>query len=167
MKKIFRWMAALFVAVQMMGIYSSCSDSDCSMMGRSMIYCNFYTINPDTRNVQRDTLGWLTVTALGSDSVIVNNEKNVSSVMLPLRYTSDTTALVFHYDEENPRLCDTMIIVQTNIPYFESLECGYSMRQAMNSVTHTKHQMDSVYMRNKEANLNGTENLKIFHPFID
>ena len=167
MKKLFRLLAVLFMAVQAIGLYTSCSDNNCSMMGRSMINCNFYTVNPDTRKVERDTIDWLTITALGSDSVIVNQEKKVTMVMLPLRYTSDTTALVFHYDAENPKVCDTMVIVQTNTPFFESLECGYTMRQAMNSVTYTKHVMDSVYMRNKEANTNGTENLKIFHPFTD
>lgn len=167
MKKKLELVLFFSAAILMSGFYSSCSDSDCSMMGRSMIYCNFYRINPDSKQVLRDTLSYLTVTALGSDSIVVNKEKNVSSVMLPLRYTSDTTSVVLHYSEENPMLRDTIRIVHNNTPFFESLECGYTMRQIVNNVSYTRQDVDSIYLQNKEANTNGTENLKIFYRYTD
>lgn len=149
-------------------LYTACSDdSDCSMAGRSMIYCNLYTIIPDNRQVIRDTLETLTVTAIGSDSVIINNQTQVSELMLPLRYTSDSTQLIFHYTHENNEIRDTLCIIQTNTPFFESLECGYTMRQEIRSLTYTRHQIDSIYIYNKEANTNGTENLKIFYRYTD
>lgn len=57
-------------------IFSACSEeSDCSMTGRPMVYANMYTINPETKAVLNDTLDSLTVTAFGTDSIIINNQK--------------------------------------------------------------------------------------------
>lgn len=167
LKKTYSFFAPVVLLV-FLPLYTACSDdSDCSMAGRSMVYCNLYTIIPDDKQVIRDTLENLTVTAIGSDSVIINNQTQVSELMLPLRYTSDSTQLVFHYTNGNDEVRDTLCIIQTNTPFFESLECGYTMRQEIRSLTYTKHQIDSIYIYNKEANTNGTENLKIFYRYTD
>lgn len=57
-------------------ILSACSEeSDCSMTGRPMVYAKMYTINPETKAVLNDTLDSLSVTAFGTDSIIINNQK--------------------------------------------------------------------------------------------
>ena len=157
-------------------IYTSCSEeNDCSMTGRPMMNCSFYTIVPDTRTVRRDTLDSLTITAYGTDSVILNNEKDVYSLLLPLRYTNDTTIFVFHYNPAGqPNHVDTLYVIQENTPYFQSMECGYMMEQDILSV-HTGRpgsnsqpdRIDSLNLRNQEANANGIENLQIFYRYRD
>ena len=37
------------------------------------------------------------------------------------------------------------------------------MKQSIKSVSYTGHQLDSIYIANKEANIYGTENLKLFY----
>ena len=78
-----------------------------------------YTINPDNPTIAlKDTLDSLTITALGTDSIILNNEKNVHTLMLPLRYTSDTTVFIFRYDpKRREKDVDTLYIVQQHTPY--------------------------------------------------
>ncbi len=115
------------------------------------------------------------------DSIILNNEKNVHTLMLPLRYTSDTTVFIFRYDpKRREKDFDTLYIVQQNTPYFQSMECGYMMKQNIISAKFGKpgrpgnpppygngqpDQIDSLHIKNKEANTNEIENLQIFYNY--
>lgn len=77
MKKLIKLVLFLMVAYPLTGaILSACSEeSDCSMTGRPMVYAKMYTINPETKAVLNDTLDSLSVTAFGTDSIIINNQK--------------------------------------------------------------------------------------------
>lgn len=95
MKNLIRIFLILVIVGAGISIGSSCSDeNDCSLAGRPMMYCTLYTLDEITDDRVKDTLDSLTITALGTDSIILNNEKNVHTLMLPLRYTSDTTVFV-------------------------------------------------------------------------
>lgn len=175
MKNLVRIFLLLIIVGTAVSIHSSCSDeNDCSLAGRPMMYCTFKTINPDDKTiVLNDTLDSLTIRAFGTDSIILNNEKNVHKIMLPLRYTSDSTVFIFQYDPvRKPNDVDTLYIVQQNTPYFQSMECGYMMKQNILSVefgnrTGSSEKIDSIYFRNKEANTNEIENLQIFFKYRD
>ena len=114
MKNLVRIFFLLIIVGAAIGIHSSCSDeNDCSMAGRPMMYCTFKTNDPDNDNaVLNDTLDSLTVRAMGTDSIILNNEKDVHTVMLPLRYTSDSTVFIFQYnpDRKSTRLNSSHIL---------------------------------------------------------
>lgn len=175
MKNLVRIFLLLIIVGAAVSIHSSCSDeNDCSLAGRPMMYCTFMTINPDDKTKSlNDTLDSLTIRALGTDSIILNNEKKVHKIMLPLRYTSDSTVFIFQYDPVgNPNDVDTLYIVQQNTPYFQSMECGYMMKQNIISTEvkngeDSSEKIDSIYFRNKEANSNEIENLQIFFKYRD
>lgn len=124
MKNLVRIFFLLIIVGAAIGIHSSCSDeNDCSMAGRPMMYCTFKTNDPDNDNaVLNDTLDSLTVRAMGTDSIILNNEKDVHTVMLPLRYTSDSTVFIFQY---NPVLNPEDVVYRTRE---HSLFSVYGMR---------------------------------------
>ena len=144
-----------------LSVVISCSEeADCSMATRAMMQCYFYTLDPETEVVSNDTLDSLTVTAFGTDSIIINNQKKVHDLSLPLRYTADSTVLVFRYSTP---LTDTLIVYQTNTPYFLSMDCGYQMKQSIKDVNYSRHSLDSIRIVNKEAGIYGTENLKLFY----
>ena len=167
MRKFTHLFSFLFILGLTLNLLTSCDDgNDCSIAGRQMVNGWVYTINPETNAVERDTILSLTVTALGTDSIIINRETNVQIVSLPLTYIADSTVLVFHYDYANdPSNSDTICIRQNNVPYFQSMECGYSMEQTILGVSYTRHQLDSIYRQNNYANTNGTENLKLFYRY--
>lgn len=175
MKILIRLFLILLIACLGIGVSTSCSeDNECSLAGRPLMYCTLYSINPETNLVVKDTLDSLTVTALGTDSILLNNEKKVHTLQLPLRYTSDSTALVLHYDyKRRPTYADTLYVVQKNTPYFQSMECGYSMKQLIQKVTYGngvikgKIRIDSLHILNNKANTNGTQNLEIFYQYRD
>ncbi|MDR1003953.1 MAG: calcium-binding protein P [Prevotellaceae bacterium] len=122
----------------------------------------FYTLN-EAGEVQKDTLDWLTVTVFGSDTVLINRETKVKSMSLPLRYTADSTAWVLHYDAENDDLRDTIVIFQTNTPYFLSMTCGYQMKQLITATSYTRHRLDSIAIPKSAPDIYGTENLQLFY----
>ena len=144
-----------------LSVVISCSEeADCSMATRAMMQCYFYTLDPETEVVSNHTLDSLTVTAFGTDSIIINNQKKVHDLSLPLRYTADSTVLVFRYSKT---LTDTLVVYQTNTPYFLSMDCGYQMKQSIKDVNYSRHSLDSIRIVNKEAGIYGTENLKLFY----
>ncbi len=161
MKSLIRLIILGAILCPIISIVVSCSEEeDCSMATRAMLQCNLYTIDPETQMIENDTLDSLTVTAYGTDSIIINNQKKVHDLVLPLRYTVDSTKLVFRYSKIN---VDTIVIYHTNTPYFLSMDCGYQMQQAITSIRYTRRNLDSIFVSNKEANIYGRENIKLFY----
>lgn len=141
------------------GMVACSEEADCSMAERPMLNCGLYSLDAAGFAVN-DTLDSLTVTAFGTDSVIVNNQQDVHDLVLPLRYTLDSTVLVFRYSRHTT---DTLVIHHTNTPYFLSMDCGYQMQQSLTSVRHTRHRLDSIYIINNEAGIYGSENMRLFY----
>jgi len=141
---------------------AACSENNCSIAGREMINCTFYTRSIVTNAIVRDTLDSLTVTALGTDSVIINRDLNVHKISLPLRFTNETTSFVFHYTRTSR---DTITFEHTNTPYFLSLECGYETQQVLTGnfrYAPYSRAIDSIAIINLQANTNGKENVEFY-----
>ena len=162
MKNLFKLLCMGAIAYVLCGVISACSEeADCSMVdNRGMMVCNFYTIDPNTGVSEKAILDSLTVTARGTDSVIINRMTEVSSITLPLRYTADSTELIFRY---TAHLTDTLVIRHTNTPYFVSMDCGYQMKQSIAGARYTRRYLDSLYVSNSETSINGTENIQLFY----
>ena len=144
MKKLVRLVILGAILCPIISIAISCSEeADCSMTARPMVNCILYRVDPETQYVENDTLDSLTVTAYGTDSIIINNQKKVHDISLPLRYTEDSTKLIFKYSRTKS---DTMVIRHTNT-----------------SVTCTRISLDSIYIKDNEAGIYGKENLKLFY----
>lgn len=149
------------LAGSLTSLFTACSEEpDCSANARAMINCNLFTHNELTGALQRDTLDSLTITAFSTDSIILNRGEEVTALILPLRYTADSTVLVFHY---TGRTTDTVTLHHTNTPYFLSMDCGYQMQQALTGVSYSRHKLDSIHITNSEAGIYGTENLQLFY----
>ena len=161
MKKLVQLIILCAILLPAAGSILSCSEeADCSQAARGMPNCNLYTILAETNMVEKDTLDSLTITAYGTDSVIVNNQKEVKDLTLPLRYTEDSTVLIFRYNEKQT---DTVVFRHTNTPYFLSMDCGYQMQQSVTGCTYSRPVLDSIYISNPEASIYGTENIKLFY----
>jgi len=161
MKKIIKSIGIVALVFGTFCFSAACSEEeDCSLNARAMMECNLFQIDEETDEKSSIALTTLTVTAFGTGSVIINQASNGSKLSLPLRFSADSTVLVFHYQLEPS---DTIVVRHNNTPYFLSMDCGYQMKQSIKSVSYTRHQLDSIYVANKEANIYGTENLKLFY----
>jgi hypothetical protein len=156
-----RQYANVLLLVVVMLLAAGCNDEeDCSLNGRPMMTCNLFAEDLETGQMVKVALQELTITAAGTDSIILNKATNVSTLTLPLRYTSDSTQLVFDYGEEFGT--DTLIITQSNTPYFLSMDCGYQMKQSITGRAYTRHQIDSIHVAQPQIDIYGTENLQIY-----
>ncbi|NLZ73649.1 MAG: calcium-binding protein P [Bacteroidales bacterium] len=149
-----------FIAVML----TACNEEeDCSKTERQMMWCGIYTyINEESNKVINDTIpaDSLTITAWDTDSIIVNREKKVSQLDLPLRYAEDSTVFVFEYSETEK---DTLVVKHKNKSYFISMDCGYQTQHTITDVYFMGSVLDSVYLKKNEANNNGAENIKLFY----
>ncbi|NDV80938.1 DUF6452 family protein [Bacteroides sp. 51] len=161
MKKFAKLIFILIVAYPLIGItVSSCAgESDCSTAGRAMLNGYIYRKTEAGTSV-RDTLDSLKITAFGTDSILLNNQKDVHDLSLPLQYTKDTTIVIFQYSQVTT---DTITIRHTNTPNFISMECGYEMKQAILGLKYTKHRLDSIRVTNNSTNTDGTKNLELYY----
>lgn len=149
----------LLVAIAAAAIGACTEEDDCTLATRAMMYCNLYQQDEDGKYIT-DTISTLTVTALGTDSVIINAQETVTDLTLPLRWAVDSTVLVFHYPDSE---LDTLTVHHTNTPYFLSMDCGYQVKQVITGVTYTQHLLDSIAIIDTEANVYGTENLRLYY----
>ncbi|MDL2213499.1 DUF6452 family protein [Bacteroides sp. OttesenSCG-928-J23] len=159
-----RFVKKVLIALAMfplMGVVvASCAEEiDCSMVNRATLNGAFYTLSESNRPVLGQQ-GKITLTALGTDSILLNQLQNVKNLSLPLQYTADTTALVMEFDGIWK---DTIVFKHTNTPYFVSMECGYEMKQVVTGFYHTKHVLDSIALIDINTNKNGKENLQLFY----
>lgn len=160
MKILARFIIGSTIIALLAGIIQACAEEpDCSMAARGWLQCNLYTLD-EVGMAVNDTLDSLTITAYATDSVILNNQKNVHSLTLPLRYTIDSTILVFRYSRVTT---DTIIVYHTNTPYFLSMDCGYQMLQSVSEIRSSRHRLDSIYISYNEVGIDGRENIKMFY----
>lgn len=161
MKRLAHFAIILLMAYPATGLFvSSCADeADCSLDGRNHLQCFMYRLD-ESNTMVRDTLDSLTVTAFYTDSVIINNIKDVHYIELPLRYTADSTVFVMHYSRI---IRDTITVKHHNVPYFISMDCGYEMQQTILERKYTRHFLDTIALRNNNANNNGQENFRLIH----
>ena len=158
MKKITHFFIFILLSLLMIQFVACAEDADCSSTSRRMMYASFYK---KASTSVRDTIDTLTVKAFGTDSILVNKDVKVSSEILPLNWTTDSTVLVFNYVSLGKK--DTIRVHHTNVPTFVSMECGYSMEQTISKVTYTKHVLDSIYLAYKTANSDAIQNIKIYY----
>ncbi|NLI36222.1 MAG: calcium-binding protein P [Bacteroidales bacterium] len=158
MKKLTHFFIFGMLALVIIQLVSCAEETDCSMTARKMMNAGFYK---KLNMAQKDTLDTLTVTALGTDSIIINKDAKVSGESLPLNWTADSTALIFHYTNTTKK--DTIKIWHTNTPIFVSMECGYSMTQTISKVSYTKHVLDSINVAYKLANVDAIQNIRIYY----
>ena len=162
MNKSYSFLFALLLSlVGLSTLLVSCSeDSDCSMTARPYLVGNIYKYGAIQGIVLPDTLKYLTVKALDTDSILYNQGENISTIDIPLRYTKDETAIVLEYSED-PEDRDIVRIAHESTPFFISIECGYQVRQEIKQIiSHTTNRLDQVILRNKEANNYGKENVQ-------
>lgn len=139
----------------------SCSEGDCSLLGRPRALFNLY----DSESKQGITyLDTITITSLYTDSVLLNRRYNFSGFSLPLRYTEEETVFVLTAVDSIGIWRDTLRISHTNKPYFSSLDCGREMFHTIQSISYTSHLLDSIVLINPDVDTYEKENFQIFYP---
>lgn len=142
---------------------NSCDTIDCTLNNIVEMRCNFYQ-NGNSAQLN-DTL---TITAIGTDEVLLNRKYMVSTFVLPLSYFNPEDTLVLTVKGEDYVVSDTMWITKTSFNHFESPDCPVNMFHDITAVRTTHLFIDSVTITHSDVNFSDHENLQIhFYPSAD
>ena len=155
----------LLSALVLMGtvILHSCSgDSDCSLSTQSQAHFSFLS------SASHSPIKWTvpitvsrTVSFNGEEKTdtIINKEKNLSALRLPLSYT-EKTVFTIHYNE---KIQDVIQVTHKNIPYVTDLECGTMMFHHIDDLAYTTNALDSIVLVNPDVNNEEKQNFTIYY----
>ncbi len=132
-------------------------DTVCHETMTVRLTCEFRELYTDQNNQPQTRIVWdsLTVKGIGTDSILYNNSKSVSKIMLPMRQNTDSTCYALTYHGQT----DTLLTYHDNTQSFVSLECGCVCTYQMRHIRHTRHWLDSLIIENKEINRNSGTNI--------
>lgn len=147
----------LLAAVVLLSGIAACNDTDCTTSNTAYVNYNIYDANGNSVSLT----GPVTVTAAGTDSVLINQESNLQSMQLPLRYTSTEDTFVVHLSEV---LFDTIFVTHQNIPHFISMECGTGMYYHIDNARCTRRIFDSISVVNPDINFDANEHIQMYMP---
>lgn len=137
-------------------LLAACEAHDCTLYNQVAMYGSFYRGGaPVTID---DTL---TVTACGTDSVLVNRRVKASKLTLPLSYWQDADTLVLSVKGEDYLLRDTVWIRKTNHVHYESPDCPTKLFHDILGVECTHLFIDTITITRSPVNYDQTENLQI------
>ena len=151
-------MRKLLLFLIIAAILGACSSVDCPL--NNTVYTNYRLQGP----VQTlpDTLTISTTRSNGSDSVIINKQVNTDSFSLPMSYFNDEDIFVV----QTNHLFDTIAVKKTNIPHFESVDCGVNYFHTITGVRFTRHALRPQGSREPQ-HLSKDEQLRLRMKAID
>ncbi len=149
----------IFVGVALLLGIGSCESVDCTLNNIVLCHFSFYSSTTGQAIALSDTL---TVTALGTDSILFNRGRNVSTLSLPMSYWKDADTLNFIVKNQTATFASQVIIEKTNTQHYESPDCPVTMFHHITNVSSTGNVIDSIAIARNEINYLQDENVKIF-----
>ena len=95
----------------------------------------------------------------GNAATAVNHVTNAKEIKLPMSYTATCDTVIMNF---SGNYNDTLYIGHSNIPIFQSMECGVIMHHKLNGATHTARLIDSMAINNANVNFDYNENIKLY-----
>lgn len=92
------------------------------------------------------------------DSLLYDNQKNVSNIKLPLNKEEQTSLFVMQLNDL-PQ--DTLFVLYQNIDYFISYPCGMIITHTLDTVRSTHHLIKDVNMVHKNINTTDVQHLQV------
>ena len=144
----------------------SCEGIDCTLDNVVAMKIGFYNSESKVAVSITDAVD---VTAEGTDSLLLNQERNVQTLSLPMSYwqEADTLRLQFSGSDEEGNSYAYHIVLRinkTNLPHFESPDCPTVMFHEISSINYDDpYQLaDSIVVDNPTVNYASLENVKIY-----
>lgn len=146
------------ILITVVALLTACDSFDCSLNNTVMLNIGFYNGHGDAVRVA-DTL---TVTALGTDSVLFNRGVNRHDVALPMSYYKDCDTLVLTISGDGYEMRDTLMVSKTNVENFESLDCPVNMFHTITDARAKGFFIDSVKITLPNIEYGDDENIKVY-----
>lgn len=149
------------VAIVALAGLAGCENIDCTLNNIVLCHFAFYDSATGERVVLADTL---TITAEGTDSVLLNRATNSKEVGVPLSYYQEKDILNFIIKTKDGEVYENAVIIQkTGQVHFESPDCPTTMfHNISQALVHSGTVIDSVAITRREVNYLQDENIKVF-----
>ena len=139
-------------------LLSSCDLLNCTQVDVSMLRMEIFDASGN-KVMLPDTL---TISACGTDNILVNRDVNTSEILLPLSYHALRDTFILRYYSEYYSLQDTLFVEKTNDVYFESPDCPTVMMHTILGASCTDEFLDSVEVASNKVNFEEATHLKLF-----
>ncbi|MBP3227676.1 MAG: hypothetical protein J6M53_02705 [Bacteroidaceae bacterium] len=140
-------------------LLTDCSEVDCPLNNVVAVQYGLYRAD-GTSVTLTDRL---TVTALGTDSVLLNQAQGVSSFLLPVHYTAEADTLVLTFaDDEGDTLRDTLVVGHTNETHFEAMDCPLCYFHTLTALSATSHALERAELVYPQVNYDTQENIRLY-----
>jgi hypothetical protein len=103
----------------------------------------------------------LTITACGTDEVLLNRSVNTALLNLPLSYWQPEDTLVLTVKGADYLVRDTIWVTKTNIVHYESPDCPTTLFHTIQAVRNTNEFIKSVTIIRSSVNYETISNLQI------
>lgn len=139
-------------------IVSSCDLLNCTQADVSLLRIEIYdaagnkVMLPDT----------LTISASGTETILVNRDVNTQEILLPMSYHAPVDTFILRYYSNYSSLEDTLFVEKTNDVFFESPDCPTVMMHTIQSASCTDMFLGSVEVVNEKVNFEEVTHLKLF-----
>lgn len=148
----------LTLLVSVLVLLTSCDLLNCTQADVSMLRMEIYdaagnkVMLPDT----------LTISACGTDKILVNRDVNTSEILLPLSYHAQRDTFIMRYYGKYYSLQDTLFVEKTNDVYFESPDCPTVMMHTILGASCTNEFLASVEVVSEKVNFEEVTHLQLF-----
>ena len=139
-------------------LFSSCDLLNCTQADVSMLRMEIYNA-AGNKVMLPDTL---TISACGTDKILVNRDVNTSEILLPLSYHALRDTFIMNYYGKYYSLRDTLFVEKTNDVYFESPDCPTVMMHTILGASCTNEFLASVEVVSEKVNFEEAIHLKLF-----
>lgn len=141
------------IAAGLMLLAGGCSSIECPL--NNTVYTKYKLAG----NVTTLT-GTLTVAikrTSGTDSVLINQDTKVDSLMIPMSYVQAEDELHFQLTTtDGTTVNDTVKVKKTDHPHFESVDCNPAYFHTITGVSYTTHAIDSVVINQPNVTYDAT-----------
>lgn len=159
MKRTIQRIATLLAAICLI---TGCEGGyECSLNNIAYNRICFYTADGSGNGEQYALPEILTVKMMinGRDSIVVNHIQGAKEVSLPVSYAKECDTVIFSYEG---RTTDTLYVQHTNIPIYQSMECGVIMHHTLTGLINTESLIDSTAITDANVNFENNENIKVY-----
>jgi len=112
----------LYTCLSLLAVLTACGSSGCYDQTEVKMRGNLYLLS----EADKITLDSVSVWGIGSDSLIYQYA-SVSQLALPLNPSKEESQFVFQVISDGHAYKDTLLIIHSNRPWFESMDCDCMM----------------------------------------
>ncbi len=163
-RKGWGWAFPLLLAVILIG----CESVSCPLNNTVVCRYGFYAASSGNGGLSSISVAdSITVTAMGTDTTLINRQYNQSSLELPMSFYAPADTLIWTFTSPDTTLIshilgrDTIVVCKTNRHHFDDPSCPVHIFHHIDSIAYTHNLIDSIIVATPDVNYDEIENIQI------